>query len=219
MKFKDIQDKILKGETLTDEEKEFLKNFDPEKEKNAAAKSAREAAEAKAEKDATALKEKLEEATKTADDKAKGADDAFKSLQKEVAKLTKANEEATAKIVKQERTSAIHGRFKALGFKFADGIDETVAHTILDMKTATADVSKQDELDVILNAFKSENPAMFLSSVNGGANVPGQNPSTGAYTGPNPFSKKSPNLDKAIELDITNPDLAKKLKAEADAEA
>jgi len=216
MKFKDIQDKILKGETLTDEEKEFLKNFDPEKEKNAAAKSAREAAEAKAEKEATALKDKLEEATKTADDKAKGADDAFKAVQKEVAILKKANEEATAKVQRQERKDAIHGRAKVAGIVRPDGISDTVWDAMLD--GAAGKFASQDELDAMLGAFKSENPHLVVANVKGGSGVKGENPGTGSYTGPNPFSRKTWNLDKQIEIDSTNPELAKKLEAIAASE-
>ena len=221
MKLKDIIAKLLKKEDLTEEEKTFIQDYDPDKASNAIAAAARKDAEGKAAKAEARVKElegQLEEATKTADDKAKGADDAFKALQKEVAKLTKANEEATAKVARTERASAIHARAKAVGIVRPEGISDAVWDAMLDGAVGKTDAAKQDELDAVLNSFKTDNPHLVASSVKPGANVPGGNPGTGGYLGPNPFSKKSWSLDKQIELDNTNPELAKKLEAQAASE-
>jgi len=218
MKLKDIIAKLLKGEVLTDEEKTFLQDYDPDKVSDAIAAAARKGAEAKqkkAEDEAKELREKLDEATKTADDKAKGASDAFKALQKEVEKLTKAKEDSDAKVARQERASAIHARAKELGVVCAKGAKDEVFSAMLDAAVGAANVTKQDELDAILNAFKADNPALILAGVKGGSGVQGDGSGATYRKGINPWKTETLNYTEQGIITQKDPQLAKQMMAEA----
>ena len=221
-KIEDIIAKLLKGETLTDEEKTFAEGFSLEKVQNDKAAAARKDAEAKlkkAEDENTALQARLKEAEDSAKSGKESGDATVKAMQKQLADLTKAHKDAEAKVAKQERDATIREAAKAKGITCPDGMKEALFNALLDNIVGNVDVANADALNAVLDSFKADNPHMIVSNAKGGSGMTGDNPNPGSHTGPNPFSKKSFNLDRQIEIDTANPELSKKLQAEAEAEA
>ena len=228
MKIKDIHAKVLKGETLTDEEKKFLEEYDHDAVTAAARRDAEKAAAAakKAEKDAMdRLKEaedKLKEGEDAKQTAAKGESEAVAALKKTVAELQKKSEAAEKKVAAQERSAAIGGRAKALGIVPVKGVSDAVFAKMVEDAVGGTDITDTTTLDAVLNGFKTDNPGLIASNVKDGSGHQGGNPGVGGYTGPNPHSKKytkPDKLDLQIKIDNENPELSKKLQAEAAAEA
>ena len=222
MNIKTVLDKLLKGEALSDDERAFAEKFDLEKVQNDKAAAARKDAETKtaeALKRVTELEGKLDEATAAAASKSQSTTEATSALQKQVNALQKKYDEAEGREKALLRRNAIANRSAELGIVPASGVNAKLFTQMIEQAVGDVDVANADALDGVLNGFKAENPALILAGGKGGSGIQGSNPDAGAFKGANPFSKKTPNLDKAIELDTTNPELAKRLKAEADAEA
>lgn len=214
MNIKEVLAKIAKGETLTDDEKKFLAEYDPQKELDTASAAARRKAEK--ERDdaiakATDLSKQLEEANKAK--KPDDRDDQLTKLAKEVEKLTKKNAEAEAKLAATARMDAIRAAAKAGGVVAADGISGEIFEMLLDRAVGTVDVKDADALKGALEAFKSANPAMIADLGRQGVGVKGV-PSGGA-TSPsaNPWKKGAENLTEQMRLLATNPAEAQRLAA------
>ena len=222
MNIKTVLDKLLKGEALSDDERTFAEKFDIEKVQNDKAAAARKDAETKtaeALKRVTELEGKLKEAEAMVASKSQSNDATIGALQKQVNALQKKSDDAEGREKALLRKNTISSRSAELGIVPAGGVNAKLFNQMIEQAVGDVDVANGDALDGVLNGFKAENPALILAGGKGGSGIQGGNPDVGAFKGANPYSKKTPNLDKAIELDITNPELAKRLKAEADAEA
>jgi len=215
MNIQEILAKVVKGETLTDEEKNFLGGYDPQKEIDTASAAARRKAEkeakdalAKAEAAAAALKELQEKAT----DPTK--DNELAKLQKQVAKLEALNAAAEAKNKAHARLDAIRTAAKENGVVAAEGVNGAVFERLLDLTIGDTDVADADALKTVLDQFKQENPAMIAASVKGGLNTKGL-PSGGKASGVNPWKEGSINLTEQMRLAKEHPEQAVALAAEA----
>jgi len=214
MTLKDIQTKIANGETLTDEDKKFIAEYDERKLLDAEAKKARQ----KAEGERDAFKTQLDELKAKSEE-----DDSKKKTEKDttdarIKALEKKAENAEKESAALKRSSAIRELAAENGVTLAAGtMSEKVFARIVEEHVGNTKLDDEEAVKAVFESFKKDNPGIIAAPSGGGANVTGS-PSKTAHTGPNPFSKKTQSLDKAIELQFSDPELAKKLKAEADAE-
>lgn len=235
MKLTEILAKVTKGESLTDEEKDFLAKFDLQKVENDAAANARRKAEEKAAEEAKKaadaaekakaeierLTGELDAAKKNADANAHAGSSEVSRLNDLVAKLQKRVDESErkAKEVEEEnarvkRVAAIDQYAKENGIRPAKGIKEATFMKFFREAVGNSDLADKDAMKAVVDSFKAEYAGMFA---NEGMRVPGSgDPNTGApFTGKNPFAKDSLNRTEQFELLKSNPDLAKRLASEA----
>lgn len=188
MNIKEILKKITAGKELSDEEKTFLNDYDPEKDENRIPKTRldQESAKTKAEKQrADELEEKfselqakyeeLENSGKSEAEKAAAANEkALKALQKQVDTLTKERDAANANLAKSERTSAISKIASKHNFSDAEYLDFLANSKEVDLKDESAVTSFMKELG-------NSRPELFKSSAKsgGGTNGNGKNNASG----------------------------------------
>ena len=216
---KNILAKIAKGETLTDAEKETVGKFDLQAEIDKAASGARKKAEAEAKthKDALeALKSEFEE-FKTQNDPAKKQTETEK-LMKRIEKLEADKKAADARSAALERTARVRQLAKDAGINPAKGVDSKTIDLLVDNLTRELDLDDEDAVKTAFDAFKTANAALIAAQTVGGAGQKGTG-GAGAFTGPNPFSKKTFNLTRQLELKVSDPAKYAELKAAAEAEA
>lgn len=180
MKIKDILKKVTDGKELSDEEKEFLAEYDPEKDENRIPKSRldQESAKARTEKErADGLQtqldelqtryEELENAGKTEAEKATAANaKALSALQKQVNELTKERDEAKASLAKSERTSAIGKIAGKHNFSDPDYLDYLANSKEIDLNDESAVAGFMKELG-------NSRPELFKSSAKSGGGTSG----------------------------------------------
>ena len=225
MNIKELLAKLLKGETLTDAEKSFVEQYDPQKEIDTASAAARRKAEKEA-KDALAkldaqnatvkeLSEKLEAAEKAVND-AKGGNSAeIAKMQKQIAKLEAINTANEQKLAANARMEAIRAAVKTAGIAAAKGISPDALERLIDLSVGDTDVSDADAMKAVLDQFKAENPSMIAAEVKGGSGVKGD-PNASKFTGiANPWKANTFNLTKQIEIMTAAPNTAKAMMAEA----
>lgn len=224
MKFADILAKLKKGEELTDPEKEFLKNYDLEKDKNDAAAAARRKAEedaATAKAEVEKLKQKMaEDAKKLEDAAAAKLTDAEKAakeladLKKKLDQIEKAKVEADQKAAAIERSQKIRDAAKAAGITLAPkSVSESLFYQMLEATLANVDIANETAMTEALTKFKGENPGI-ISAQGAGSGVNGGNP-TGAQTSKNPWAKESLNVTEQVKLFSQDPERARTLAAAA----
>lgn len=189
MSIQEILKKAAKGEALTDEEKEFVKGYDPDKDESRIPKTRLDAEIAKrkeAEKKVDDLTTKLEEITvKVEELESKGMTETDKvkketekelaKLQKQVTSLTKERDDAQAQI-KARDFSAEVGKLAA-GWKFddTDYLEHLISKKALDLKDENAVAAFKKELE-------TSSPSHFGSDAK-------------------PGSGASPNKDAAVKPD------------------
>ena len=221
MNIKDILTKVLKGEALADDEKEFAEKFDLQTELDRAAAAARKKSEADtktARSEAEALRSQLAELQKQLEDK--GADEGkakteLAKVLKKVEALEKKNAENEAKIAASERLDAIVELAKAHGIRPADGISGASLERLLDIAVGDTDVTDEDAMKSVFDSFKAENPSMIAAAVKGGSGLKGD-PNASKFTGvANPWKANTFNLTKQIEIMNAEPNTAKAMMAEA----
>jgi hypothetical protein len=215
---KNILAKIAKGETLTDAEKETVGKFDLQAEIDKAASGARKKAEAetKAAKDALeALKGEFE-TFKIEHDPAKKQTETEK-LMKRIEKLEADKAAADARSAALERTAKVRALQKDAGIVPAKGVASDALDLLVDNLTRELDLDDADAVKAAFDGFKSANAAMIAANTVGGAGQKGTS-GAGAFTGKNPFSKKSFNLSEQLQLKSTDPAKYAELKAAAEAE-
>lgn len=218
-----ILSKLLKGEALTDEEKDFATKFDFAKQLDTAAANSRRKAEADAAKhlaEITRLKGELDEAKKSAE--TKGAEDAteigklmkaVEKLQASYAAMEKKANDAEAENKRVKRLADIDEFAKANGVRPAKGVSDKLFAKFLHESVGDVDVSDADAMKSAMEAFKKDNAALIL---NEGVAAPSTGRAAdGGFSGKNPFAKDTQNATVQFELFKTNPDLAKQLAAEA----
>jgi len=214
--------KLRKGETLTDEEMDFADNFDIEKVQNDKAAAARRDAVAKTLEAVKRIKEleaELKEAKETEASKTQSSDATVKAIQKELAELKKKHEDTESREKALLRKNTIASRAAELGIVAANGVKSDLFSRMIEQAVGEVDVANKDALDGVLNTFKTDNPALILAGGKGGSGIQGGNPDVGTFRGPNPFSAKTLNITKQIELEAENPELAKRLEAQAASES
>ena len=215
---KNILAKIAKGETLTDAEKETVSKFDLQAEIDKAASGARKKAEAesKAAKDALeALKTEFE-TFKTEHDPAKKQTETEK-LMKRIEKLEADKAAADARSAALERTAKVRALQKDAGIVPAKGVASDALDLLVDNLTRELDLDDADAEKAAFDGFKAANAAMIAAQTVSGAGQKGSG-GAGAFTGKNPFSKKSFNLSEQLQLKSTDPAKYAELKAAAEAE-
>lgn len=214
MKLKDVLAKVLKGDPLTDEEKAFVTEYDEQKVLDGAASAARK----KAEGERDAFKGRVDELTKALEAAQKSGESSngtIAKLQKDVADLIKANKESAEKIAAQARSEAIRRAVGDAKIVCAKGISSALFDKAVAAAFDGVDMGDAEVVKATLSKFKSENPAMVGVDGVGGTGQQGAPGGVPGFTGPNPFSRKSFNLTKSMELMRENPEQAKALEAEA----
>lgn len=190
MKIKDILAKIAKGEELTDEEKKFLSEYDPEKDDNRIPKSRLDAEikKLKDEQDKTSkleteiadLKSKLEEMETngmTEAEKAKAqAEKDMKKLKSDLEKAKAECDTAKANLAKMERTAKIQAISSKHNFSNADYLDFLANSKKLDIENEAA-------VTEFMTNLGKESPELFKSTVKsgGGTGGGGGGDDVGAY--------------------------------------
>jgi|GEM_PF-2512413 len=223
MKITDLLKKVANGEDLTDEEKAFLSEYNPDSSIAAARKKAEEK-QAEAEKRVKDLETKisdLEGQIKQAGDSKKSElellTDTVKGLQKKLDDQSKALEEAETKTKEQARSAKINKLLS--GVKLVDGVDRDMVSDAFARKFSEISDEDLDNADVtgsLLETWKGSNAAIVADDSGHGSGAPPKGSDRGAptYTG-NPYAEKTFNLTEQIELEKTNPQRAERLKAEA----
>jgi len=210
---KDLIAKLLKGETLTEDERSRLENFDPDKAANDAAASARK----KAEGERDAARKELEDLRKQVEDsEGKGKTENQKLLAR-IEKLEKEKAESDAKTAAMERDRAIEGIRAKSGLKFIEGIDAELLNGIFSKQfDGLDDLSDADAVAERIKTFREANKGLILSEQGGGTGRT-STPAGVDRTKANPWKKESFNLTEQINLARTNPAEAARLEAEAKA--
>ena len=170
MNIKDVLAKISKGETLTDEDKAIITDYDPDKAVNSSAAAARKSAEAKLKEKESEL-QKLQDAIELqraeAEEKANANKPELEKLTKEMEKLKKglADKETSVQQLIQEKRQMVRGgrigRIMA-GLKFVEGLDPEIVRLGIEKALATIgdeDLESEDTVNPILEAFKSKQSA------------------------------------------------------------
>ena len=223
MNIKDIIDKLNKGEKLTDEELGLLgKALTPDE---ADAKAA--AARRKAEDEAKALKDKIAalEAEKAASDKAQRKKEeegqtATQKMEKQLADLTKkftaleaakaASDKAAADMLRAQTIDQI--RAKA-GIKFRSGIDPAITTAAFAKAfEGVEDLADAARVEEAVKAFRDANTGLIEAEGHGSGLK--SSPIT-QWGGENPYSTKTLNLTRQIEIEKSDPSKAAELKAAA----
>ena len=191
MNIKELLAKVLKGETLTDEEKTFVTGYDPDKEKNSTAAAARKSAEAKLrEKEAELqrLNADIETLRAEAEEKANANKPEIEKLSKELEKLKKglADKDAALQKLDSEKRQMIRSSKigKVLsGLKFVDGLDSDIPRLALEKALAEIkdeDLDAEDLVKPILEKFKASNKAILADTSGHGTGNPPKDGTGGA---------------------------------------
>ena len=216
---KDIIQKLLKGEKLTDEEKAKAEAFDLEKLQNEAAAAARRKAEGERDAAKAALEKlKTEVAEKEAEEKKKGEANLTETqkLMKRIETLEKAKAEAEAQSKALKREQSIEAIRTKAGIKFVDGIDPEITRGAFSrIFDGMEDLADEAAVKEKVEAFVSSNKGLIADESGHGT---GDHSKPGTQrTVANPWKKGSFNLTEQIKLSQTNPQEAARLKAEAEA--
>lgn len=195
MNIKEILAKLAKGEALTDAEKAFVAEFDPDKTANSAAAAARKAAE----KERDTLKAKLVELETALDEAGSAGKSEVDQLKAQVTKLTKAVETAAANVAKAEgeKKALVRGTKldRILGsLKFVDGLDASLPRLALERALADLkdeDLDNDEAIKPIVEGFTSKNKAILLDQSGGGAGTPPKDGGRGGSGTPVDASKMS----------------------------
>lgn len=191
MDIKSVLSKVSKGEQLTDEEKQFLAGYDPDKVANSTAAAARKSAEAKLkEKEAAvqALQAEIDGIKADADEKANANKPEIERLSRELEKVKKQaadRETALQQLDKEKRKLVRGGKIARImaGLTFVGNIDPDMPR--LALETALAQV-KDEDLDAadlvspIVEKFKAANKAILADTSGHGSGNPPKDEGRGA---------------------------------------
>ena len=225
MTLPEILQKLLKGEALADDEKDFISKYDYAADINAAAAKARRKAEEEAKKkdeqiaQLTAQFEEAKKAVETKGAEGKGEIERLtglvSGLQKKVTEWEKKAQDAEAENRRVKRVADIDAFAKEHGIAPAHGVKESVFMKFFREAVGDTDLSDEDAMKAVVEGFKTDYAGIFA---NGGTKVPSSgSPAKGGtgFTGPNPFKKETENATAQYEIYKSDPDLARKLAAEA----
>ena len=208
MNITELLQKVIKGETLTDEEKTAIGSYNPQTAIDSAAGSARKEAEAKLLKvnEASAEMQKQIE-TLTAQNLAKqnegqSENEKAQSQIVELSKRLEAQEDAMkakdAAIATATRKSTIDSIRKANGIKFADGLDSGM----LENHFATSfdgidDLTNMDVIKPKVEAWRKLNAAAIVDTSGHGAGTTPGNPSDANTNAPVSMEARAKELADA----------------------
>ena len=215
MTIKDILAKVVKGEALTDEEKTFAGSFDLQTQLDAAASGARKKAEdakKKAEDALAALRAEFDEFKEK--NQPGDKDTEIAKLTKRLEKIEADKKAAEEKLAASERNARVRALAKDAGIVAAKGVDSKTIDLLVDNLMGGIDLDDADAVKAAFDGFKATNGALIAAGTVGGVGVKGT-PGGGAYSGANPFSKKTWNVTEQLKLKIAKPDEAKALEAAA----
>lgn len=165
MDIKSIINKMVAGETINDEEKQFAQSYDPTVEINGAAAAARR----KADEQAALAKRQLEELQSQATQQKQSLmtdqerlAEQIKQLTQSVESIKQEKEEALKQAKTLQRKSAIKSVSESAGIKWVNGVNTSILDNALesyfgDIENITPEVAKP-----ILEKFKTENAAVIL---------------------------------------------------------
>lgn len=183
MKIKDLLKKIASEETLTDEEKAFVAEYDPQKDADSAAAAARKEADGKLTKLQTQLdglnklKADMEAKLKDKDNAGKTelekAQSQIADLSKQITGLTdkfKSVEQKKAALIRKQQVNAIQ---RKAGIQFVEGLD----HGMLEASFSRAfdgldELDNEDVVKVKVDTWKAMNKAAILDTSGSGTGNP-----------------------------------------------
>ena len=212
----DILAKIQKGElSLTEEEKEFLKNFDLQKTLDDNAASARRKAldEAKTARARVAeLESQLQSLQDTADKDGLESASKLSKLEKMVEKLTSDYEHEKAEKAALVRSQGIAGIMSANSIRAARGIADKGLLRLFEDAIGETALDDADAVKAVVEQFKKDYGGMIAVE---GVKVPASgNPATSMFSSANnPF--KTGNVTEQSSLLLNSPEQARALAAEA----
>ncbi len=227
MKLKDILARAAKGEDLTDAEKAFLAEYDPDKATNDVAAAARRAAEkklAEAEKARSALAEqvaeiqaKLDNAADAGKSELEKAQGQIAGLSKKVGELTKQVDAARKEKANMERDQRLASIRTEAGIQFVDGLDHgMLARSFASAFDGVDGLEDENVIKAKVDTWKAMNKAAILDASGHGG---GSKPHVGAAGGPasakNPWKEESFNLTEQAQVLKKSPEEAKRLAADA----
>lgn len=215
MKIGDILKKVVNGEELSAEEKDFASKYDEQSVVNAAAAEARRKAEAKA----AEAQAKLDELTASTQKTVKQKEADYTALAERVKALESAKAESDAKLAKIDRQAKIKAAFDKAGIKAAKGVSETAFQKLVDIATENVDIAQEESIKTAIEAFKAEYTGVIASE---GASGTGRVHKSSEGTTPtedNPWAKGHENLTRQCEIAMKDPAKATQLKAAAAAQA
>lgn len=203
---KSIITKLLKGESLTDEERSKVEAFDLDKLINDAAAAARR----KAESERDSLREQLDSAKGAAS----GRDAEIEKLTKRIKAIEDAKAAAEAEASALKRASTLRDIRTKAGLKFIEGVDPQILESAFaNAFNGVEDFSDEVAVQEIVKSFSTANRALLVDQSGYGSGQKSAPASESAML--NPYSQADFNLTKQIELEATNPTLAASLKATA----
>jgi multidrug efflux pump subunit AcrA (membrane-fusion protein) len=195
MKIKDILAKIAKGETLTDAEKAFLADYDPDRDVNSAAAAARKKAESDAEKaiaDAAALKQQLADAQAKLEDSAGKGKTEVEKLAAQVATLTQqvqASQVEKAKLIRQQKLDDV---IRTSGLQFVKEVDGGIMRGALVNEFGSLsdeDLADEGKVKPVIETFRARNKAVILDTSGSGTGMPPHRPEVPVGTNGKPVDQ------------------------------
>jgi len=176
MDIKALLAKAAKGETLTDEERAALADYDPDKAANSAAAAARK----KAESDLKVARDKVAELEQQLSEAGNEGKTELEKLQKALEKANKTLAEKDALIQKAEadrKKSVRDGKIGKIlsGLKLMDGVDQDLVRLALERTFADVgddDLDVADTIKPLIDGFAAKNKALILGDNGGGAGTP-----------------------------------------------
>ena len=183
MKIGEIIAKAAKGETLTDEEKTALSEFDVQKQIDSAAAAARKEAETKAEQakseaakmqkqidDLNAAIKAKEDAGKTDLEKANEQVATFAKQLKALESKVQAAEAEKASLVRNQKLDAVLNK---AGIQFIEGVDHGILKKAFSgMFDGIDDLENDEVVKPILNTFKATNKGVIVDTSGHGSGNP-----------------------------------------------
>jgi hypothetical protein len=202
MDIKALLTKVLKGDALTDEDKQALTEYDPDRSANSAAAAARKKAEGelKAARDRAAeLEAQLAEAG------SEGKTE-LEKLQKQVEKLSKTITDKDALLQKAEadrKKGLRDGKIGKLmsGIKLMDGVDADLVRMGLERSLSEIgddDLDNDDATKPVLAGFMTKNKALIVGDAGGGGGTPPKDGASGASGSGDPM--KMTAAERQVEL-------------------
>jgi DNA repair exonuclease SbcCD ATPase subunit len=205
---KEILQKIGEGKELTEEEKSFLAEYDPEKDESRIPKSRldQEIQKAKSEKERadkldnelSELKDRLEElenSGKTEAEKARIASEKeLNKLKTQIANLEKERDDAKSSLAKSERTSKIAALAQKHGFSDAEYLDYLTS-------AKSIDIDDENAISGFMKELTANSPQHFQSRAkSGGGTGKGSGGSQNDVRLKELLGKKELTLQEAAEV-------------------
>lgn len=241
MTIKEIIQKALKGETLTDDERKQLETYDPDAANKSAIDAAAAAARRKAEEELAKVQASLKEATdkvaaleskasqyeQTIKGQNQQGNAELKVMRDQLEALTKRLADSDAKAAKLEKDARIEAIIAKAGFHYGPGFDGKAIDGLLHAKLDALDDAGLKDIedaatpfDSLLHGgiFKSHKEAWkgaLLDESGKGSNSPLTKATSGSFSGPNPWKQETKNLTQRMIISRDNPQLAAQLKAQA----